>query len=315
MKLLRSATLWGLLALSVLGIHLAQSNVAPAYGELSQNSAIYAMPSRPQLLVMSLGYRSALADVIFGNTLVSAGIHFSEHRVFHHLDAYLEGILALDAKYRDVYAYADTLLNLSTVELPKENLRIARDIMERGLTEFPLDADLWMNTGLFVAYMAPQRLAGFAGEDVQEWRAAGARMLSQACAIWPSGRAAPSVCVTSASLLQKTGETEAAIAALQRMLVISDEPKFRADVMTRLERLSGEKLARRRQLAVEALSKRHVADLPAADRLRYQLLTPPRQSRDCIGRRSPVSGEHCATSWRDAATSSAATSSIVAATR
>src|SRR5690606_23273702 len=102
----------------------------------------------------------------------------------HHLDAYLKGIIGLDPKYLDVYRYADTLLNLSTVEMPKENLDIAREIQERGLKEFPHDPELWLSTGQFISYLAPNRFED--EEKKKAWRLAGAKILQHACDIWPT---------------------------------------------------------------------------------------------------------------------------------
>jgi tetratricopeptide (TPR) repeat protein len=284
-----------LVLLGVLFVMGSRPKVAEMYAELERDSGVFAMPKKEQLLVFSLGYRAALADLLFGRTMVAAGVHFSERRVFWNLDAYLKGILELDPRYRDVYRYADTLLNLSTVEMPKENLRIARDIQEQGLALFPGDAQLWMNAGLFVGYLAPQRLPE--SENVAEWRAAGAKMISRACDAWPPGTALPSVCVSSTRLLQKAGQTEAAIASLERLLNVSDDPQTRAQAMAKLERLMGERAARNRQRAAEWLSELRFRDLPSVSRGVYQLLIPDFDVDFCRGRSALLGDEQCASSY------------------
>jgi hypothetical protein len=231
------------LGLSLMLVSFSRPQVAGMYKTLGTDSDIYAIPREDQLLLLSLGYRAAMADLLFGRTMVQAGVHFSERRVFHHLDAYLKGIIALDPKYLDVYVYADTLLNLSTVVMPPENLRIARDIQERGLKEFPHEPQLWLSVGQFIAYLAPQRLPE--NEDKREWRLAGARIIEHACDIWSKREVLPDVCMSSATLFSKEGETAAAMRSLERLITIADDERVRARAMEKLRKLSGERAARK----------------------------------------------------------------------
>ncbi len=292
---LRGVLMTLLFAASLFAIARARAIAAASHQQLQSGADVYALPQKEQLLVFSLGYRAALADLLFGRTLVAAGRHFLEKRVFHHLDGYLRAILTLDSRYRDVYLYADTLLNLSTVEMPQENLRIARDILEQGLEEFPSDADLWMNSGLFVAYLAPQRLPDT--EDRIEWRGAGARMIGRACDLWPGDKPPPATCFSNARLLQEAGEDEAAIASLERLLAITDHAETRAMAMGKLERLLGERAARSRNEAVQRLSRYHLSDLPSASRTRYQILSPKTDPAQCTGPAVDYRSLACASSF------------------
>lgn len=281
-----------------LGIWATQPRLSKDYTDLGVAAEIYAMPSEEQLVVFSLGYRAAAADLLFGRTLVAAGIHFEERRIFHQLDAYLKGILALDPAYYDVYRYADTLLNLSTVEMPKENLWIAREIQERGLRQFPSDPQLWLSTGYFVGYSAPNRMsAPEEQKEKAEWRAAGAKILEHACSIWDDLENLPDVCISTASVLSETGEREAAINALERLIAVSDDERIRQEALVRLRALTDERTASKRRKTLELLEELRGEDLPMVDRLRYQLLAPPNDVRECIGRREIASDVECATSF------------------
>ncbi len=253
------------------------------------------MPKREQLLVFSLGYRAALADLIFGRTMVAAGVHFVERRIFPDLDSYLHGIIALDPTYLDVYRYADTLLNLSTIELPPENLRKARDIQELGLKQFPDNMDLWKSSGQFIAYLAPQRLPE--SESKKEWRAAGARILQHACDLSPSISDLPEICLHSSSLLTKNGEQAAAIQALERLIAIADDPSTRAQAMQRWQALVGKRAARKGNESLKRLSKLKNIDLPYTSRVSYQLMIPPFEPRKCQGRHLLPETQECATSF------------------
>jgi hypothetical protein len=284
-----------LCGLAAIGLAWAQPKGMRMVEKLGKEEHVYAIPNPEHLKVFSLGYRAALADLLFGLTLVDAGTHFVERRVFWHLDAYLEAVVALEPRFRDVYYYADTMLNLSTVEMPRENLRKARDLQERGLKLFPDDPQLWMSVGMFVAYVAPQRLP--ASEEVSEWKAAGVEMIQHACDVWPKAEVTPRVCVSSFGLLEKTGKTEAAIASLERLLAMTDDPTMRAGVLDYLTRLTGERAALRRDKAAQRLEERQMADLPGLDRTTYQLLVPATDVRACVGLTIPWNKGDCASSF------------------
>lgn len=280
-----------------LAIAWSRPQVAQDYKELGTSGDIYAIPSEDQLVVFSLGYRSAAADLLFGRTMVAAGVHFAERRVFHHLEAYLKGIIALDPKYLDVYRYADTLLNLSTVEMPKENLAIAREIQERGLKEFPHDPELWLSTGNFMAYLAPNRFTD--ENEKREWRLAAIPILEHACDIWPTQEALPDTCLNSSTLYNQAGELGAAISSLERLIAMSDDEGLRARASEKLRRLAGERAARKVQESLKQLEPLREGDLPAVSPLRYQILSPPFDEVRCVG--ASLSRDHleCATSFLD----------------
>ena len=289
------ATVITLCVMAVGGLFWAQPKGLGLVEKLGNEEHVYAMPNPEHLKVFSLGYRAAMADLLFGRTLVDAGTHFVERRVFLHLDAYLDAVVALEPRFRDVYYYADTLLNLSTVEMPRENLRKARNLQERGLKLFPDDPQLWMSAGMFVAYVAPQRLAD--NEDKDEWKAAGVAMIQHACDVWPKAEITPRVCVSSFGLLEKTGKTEAAIASMERLLAMTDDPQIRSGVLEYLARLTGERAALRREKAAQRMEERQLADLPGLSRTQYQLLVPRTDVRACVGRSLPWALDECASSY------------------
>lgn len=285
-----------LAALASVGVIAAvQPGLSEEFAQLDRESSIYALPEPEQLAVFTLGYRAAAADLLFGTTLVEAGIHFAEHRVFEDLDKYLWAIVSLDPKFYDVYQFADSLLTLSTVEMPPENFVKARRLIEKGLENFPDEPQLWLSSGQFLAYMAPPRLPET--EDKNEWRAAGARVIHHACEIWPKGTPLPLGCVSSSRYLSENGEREAEIRALERMLAVSDDPKVRAQAMARLAQVSNAREARKRHERLDALAAEQRADLPGLSESRYQLLSPPVNVAKCAGLRAIDLKQSCASSF------------------
>lgn len=271
----------GLIALAALGVNTSRAALARQHSQTTKLSAVYALPSGEHLKLFSLGYRSALADLLFGRTLVAAGMHFSERQVFEHLDGYLEAIVALEPRYRDVYYYADSLLTLSTVRMPARNYRIARDLQERGRRLFPDDAQLWISSGQFMTYLAVQWLPP--EEDPDEWRAAGVKVLQHACDIWPY-QELPASCLGVTSILSRLGEREAMIRSLERLIAVSDDRQVRAEASRRIEALLGEQAREELLRRVQEVELLRARDLPFVSRLEYQLIGPAWDPADCLGR-------------------------------
>ncbi len=146
---------FGLLALSAAAVSGLRGPLNTRLEATNVRNDVFALPPPGQVVTMSLGYRSALADLIFAHVLVSSGIHFQEKRVFEFVGNYLETVNELDPKFRAPYRLADTLLVFQVKAVGPEAYREARRILERGLAEFPYDQALWASAGQFFAYLAP----------------------------------------------------------------------------------------------------------------------------------------------------------------
>lgn len=284
-----------LVALMAALIMMVRPRAVERYENVSTLEEVYALPDPEQLKVLSLGYRSALADLLFGQTLVAAGRYFGAKKVFENVDGYLKAIVALEPRYRGVYYYADVLLTLSSVEMPKRNFRIARELKEKGLKLFPDDADLWISAGQFMTYLAVQWLPK--DEDPDEWKQAGVRMIEHACAIWPYEKL-PNSCIGSTSVLKRLGETEATIRSLERLIAITDDPATKKDALARLEKLVGEKARDELRSRLFLLASLKERDLPQLSRTAYQLVGPKVPVGECVGLHAPVPPS-CATSFAE----------------
>ena len=226
------------LSASALGIGFVRPRLAAAFHELKATSDVYALPSPDYAIVASLGWRSALADVIYANMLVSYGLHFQEKRRFEFAGNYLDTIVALDPKFRQPYMFSDTLLTVQPVVARKEDYLKARELLERGMQAFPTDGELWTAAGQFMAYLGPPRLGDKKLE--QEWRMEGARRLARACELLGSNEALPYHCITAAGLFSSAGNREAVRQFLERVLAVSDNDYIRTLAFGYLERVMGE---------------------------------------------------------------------------
>jgi hypothetical protein len=282
-------------ALIALGVGLVligaeRSKLADAQHAITSRHDAYLLPPPEQTEVLSLGYRAALADLIFAHVLVSAGIHLGEKRLFEFADLYLETINTLDPKFRDPYRYADAILTLQSVKVPEDMYRKARRILVRGTEQFPYDQALWAAAGQFLAYMAPAQLSD--PVEAKATRQEGARLLARACELIGSNENIPYHCVTAARLFSDAGNRAASQAVLEKLLVVSDDPEIR--------QLANAQLA---AMGVQAHTQRFEqlrhADLPFVSHTGFAALGPAFDPATCAGKRDRAPDDPCSTSFRE----------------
>src|SRR6478735_3035076 len=144
---------FALIALAALTVSRLRPPLNTAFLGTKTQSDVYTLPPTGQLTAISLGYRSALADMIFAHVLVSAGIHFQEKRGFEFVSKYIEAVNTLDPKFELPYRMADGLITLQAKPVSVDAYREARRILERGMAEFPYSQGLWSSAGMFLAYL------------------------------------------------------------------------------------------------------------------------------------------------------------------
>ncbi len=274
-------------------IAVQRPDLAYRYHDVRSKSDAYLLPDVEQTYVASLGYRAALADLIFGHVLVSYGLHFQENRNFEYVGEYLDVINRLDPKFRDPYRFADTLLTLQPREVPESFVRKARQIQERGLRALPYDQELWSTAGQFQAYLAPSRLKD--EQERNEFRLAGARALMRACDLVGSNDAIPYHCITAAKLLDQHGDREAITGFMQRVLTVTDDPRIHEIATGYLRRVMGERVQEQVSARQERFKRAWQADMPFVSRVEIGAVGPHFDSGACAG--SARASRGCATSW------------------
>ncbi len=285
-----------LAVLSVVVIASVRAPLVSRFQSVALKSDDYLLPPTQQTVTASLGYRSALADLIYAHVLVSYGIHFQEKHNFEFVGSYLDTVNALDPKFRDPYRFADTLLTLQPREVGLASYVKARQILERGLRELPFDTELWSSTGQFMAYIAPPR---FSDESLAaEWRLEGARKLARACELIGNNENVPYHCITAATLLSEAGEQTASKKFLERVRLVNDDPEIQRLASAALSRISSQEFNEALEERVKRVSAAWVKDLPFVTRTALFILSPGTDPALCAGlmRSDDVV---CASSWRD----------------
>jgi tetratricopeptide (TPR) repeat protein len=286
---------FALVVFSAAGIDGFRGAILARTQKLREKTDVYELPSPDQVVAMSLGYRSALADFLFANVLVWHGIHFEEKRRLEFAADYLETIALLDPTFRETYYYGDTLITMQPVKPRHEDYVRARALLEQGLKARPTDTELWLSAGQFIAYVAAPWL-----EDPKEkaaWKLAGARVLAHACELVGSNENIPYNCISAAGLLSRGGEREARIQFLQRVLAVSDDEAIRDKALEFLEQALGQRSQEELRARENALRTTWRADLPFVDLTTELVLGPPMDPAACAGINPPTVA--CATTWAD----------------
>ncbi|MEO6601631.1 MAG: hypothetical protein ABIQ16_17275 [Polyangiaceae bacterium] len=282
---------WALIGLAAFAVHRLQEPLAARFVMAKVKNDVYALPPPQQVVVMSLGYRSALADLIFAHVLVASGIHVQERRGFEFVGKYLEAVNELDPKFAAPYRMADALLTLQAKPVGPEGYRQARRILERGMKELPFDQALWASSGQFFAYLSPEIFPDSKEQD--DWKLAGGRALARACELVGSNENIPYQCVIAAGLLTRVGAEAASRQFLERMLVINDDPEIRKLAGALLQKAVGADARDRFQARQQAFQKAWGADLPFVTRGAMLTVGPRWNPASCAG-----ASKECVTSWR-----------------
>ncbi|WP_437539349.1 hypothetical protein WME79_23920 [Sorangium sp. So ce726] len=88
-------------AAAAVAIGSVRAPAADLEQRVAETSDVYVLPPTDEVVRLSLGYRSALADLLWSHVLVSQGLHTMERRRFENLTLLLDAINALDPTFRD----------------------------------------------------------------------------------------------------------------------------------------------------------------------------------------------------------------------
>jgi hypothetical protein len=278
-------------------IHGVRPTLVEQFRKAKDEHDVYALPKPEYVVAMSLGYRSAVADLLFAHTLVSSGIHLSEKRRFEAAANLLRTINQLDPKFATPYRFADTILTVQVTKPTLDDYLSARSILERGMDELKYDMQLWLSAGQFMAYLAPYHVGQLASPAVaEEWRREGAKRLARSCELVGKDENAPYHCVTAATLLSQAGEVAALRQFVERVVAVNDDPEVQAQALASLSKALGEQERQKLLLRRVRYERLHRRGLAFVGRDRFLLLGPGYDAFACLdaGRAKTVD---CATSF------------------
>ena len=275
--------------LCAVGIIAVQPRLAEAVKQTKRDE-LSVLPPPAQLRAMTFGYTTVGADLVWAKLVVEHGVRFEEQRTFPELPQFLDGVIALDPDHPIIYQFLDTLLVYKPGGGNEDDARLARRYLERAATTHPLDPDIWLQYGQFIAFLAPSFLKDQAERDL--WRKEGALAIARAIELGASADRTLAV----SSILSKAGEREAAIKQLQRHYALSDDPKTRREISFQLQKLEATADAEGVVQIVEHQWRTHYS---ATSRNGTLLIGPHRSPALCAGPQSYTT-KGCARDWTGA---------------
>jgi tetratricopeptide (TPR) repeat protein len=260
-------------------------------------SSVYSLPAPAVLARLSLGYRAALADYLWAHVLVTQGLRMGERRPFPEMGDYIDAINHLEPRFREPYRLADSLMSFQAKDPDRQATVIrARGILERGLRSFPLDAELWINYGQFLAYIAPGSL-----EDISTratWREEGAQALVQASSLGGHDEVTAYRTISAATILSRSGERDAAIRFLERAFTLTEDEDLKQDLLRRLKPLWEGKNRSRDVVLSQRFDQLWRKDCPFVSRAMLSVIGPPFTVWQCAGSDNLKSNDRrCDSSW------------------
>jgi hypothetical protein len=274
-----------------------QHRAASHEHRVKETSDVYVLPPPEETVLLSLGWRAALADLLWSHVLVSQGLHTMEKRRYEHLTVFLDTINALDPQFREPYLFTDALVTFQGSTTPEPEIRKAREIMERGVKARPNDAELWLVLGQFVGFIAPSSYLSDPEEQAR-WRADGAPMLARAAELGGDDAHISWQAIGGAGIFHRIGQRDASIRFLQRTLAVTDDDELKEKIRKQLDAMLGERAEEAYKQRDRRFMELWRRDVPFVDKTTVLLLGPPIDPARCAGgqlRDDPA----CALTWKE----------------
>lgn len=286
-----------LVVVAALCVGLVRGRLFDANHHVRETSDVYTLPPPQELVVLSLGWRSALADLLWANVLVQQGLHTEQRRRFGNLIPLIEAINELEPTYREPYMLTDALVTFQSNTTPREEVLKVREIMSRGVRERPLDGELYLAAGEFMAFIAPGTYLTDPAEQ-EEWRITGARLLARAAELGGANDALIWQALGGANILGKAGQRDASIRFLRRSLAVTDDAELKEKITIKLNQLLGQQRDDVFHRLDEGVARIRHGELPQVSRMEYVVLGPPRDPAYCAGS-AHTREAACASTWRE----------------
>lgn len=249
-KALFALAVAGLVALT-LGSH---ASLREDRAEFPRDEDLLYLPPPHHLEVMSLGYREAMADLVWVRAVVFAGDKEGGSN-WAWIMKYLEAIFELSPHFRRPYAWGGVAFVYTGSNIDREMIDRAIELYRRGLTAYPEDHEMLFALGMLLTRDV-QTIEGYDAEERAAAKAEGAELIRKAAAFG----APPLVRQYAATLVDEFASDQLAIQFLETQLLEADNEAFRRLLLRKLERLTG----RQRIEAIETLRNRFRADRDAA---------------------------------------------------
>ncbi|HEY3353975.1 MAG TPA: hypothetical protein VGQ83_12055 [Polyangia bacterium] len=235
-SLTRRSVIGILICLAFTGVSCLHAEAARRRDQFPAEQDVFYLPQPGALRAASLGHTELMADLVWIRQVLFFSDQMNGRGDLQWLERCLKAIVALDPRFRRVYSWAGVVLVYGGTKVTNREVRQSNEFLELGLKEFPDDWELHFMLG--ANYLNELKTSDKRLKD--EWRMRGADHMRRAAL---SGKSAPWVPVLVATVLQRGGETHAAIRHLEEVLLTTDDETMRQHVRNKLLNLRATALA------------------------------------------------------------------------
>jgi tetratricopeptide (TPR) repeat protein len=263
-----AATLAGLaLALAAVGGEYFRGVAQRKFAAAQTYEDVYYLPPPDYLVLGSLGYRAALADLIWMKALVYYGEELIHRGDVSHLYRYGDAMIALDPDFKRVYRWIASSALYRTGDVKLEDGHAAIRYLERAIKRFPDDGELAWELGATYTYELPSMLP--LGPERDAARRKGLDYL-EAAVLRNAGP--PWLVLQTASELQALGRREQAIRHLEDVYAVASDLNVKQQIEQQLIRLRSASYAEALRRAHDDLESARARDFPYLDATLYLLV-------------------------------------------
>lgn len=196
----------------------------------SPESLLY-LPPADRLGPLSLGYKEALADLIWLRAIIFAGAKKNGEK-HHWLARYVSTINHLAPNFRQPYVWGGVVSMYNGKEVDRKMVEQAVAIMREGVERFPEDHELLFNLGM-VLYRDYESLGDIDPQNVQRYKEEGVKLIRKAAAFGAS----PLIRRLAVSLNSKDSDDALEAEFLRRQLLRADDPELQQLLKRKLREL------------------------------------------------------------------------------
>jgi hypothetical protein len=286
---LRTATLALSAAFALIGLDVLRGTLTQRIRKVRDETDVYALPPPTYVKTASLGYREAVASVLWASTLYQYGDALSHDRRFDFAPQYVDTILALDPGFRTAYRFVSTLATMQVKAPSTATVRETRRILETGTRELPHDADVW---GAYASFMMFEGAQFLGDKEKEQWRVLGAQAATRAAEL---GYVMDSLSYTGAIFLERAGERALAISQLERAYAVAPNDDARDRIASKLKRMHADESLKRVARAHEKTYQVWRTRFPWLTESLFVLAGPSTDVAACAG--MVGSAERCTPGW------------------
>jgi tetratricopeptide (TPR) repeat protein len=268
-------TLIGVSAAALVGDHF-RAAAQRQYAATQTYEDVYYLPASDYLVLGSLGYRAALADLIWMKALVYYGEELGHRGDVKHLFRYGDAMLALDPDFKRVYRWVASGAIYRTGTVTATDAERAIQYLERATRRFPDDGELAWDLGANYTFELAPMLSNEAARAAA--RRKGLDYLETAV---QRHAGPPWLVLQTASQLQALGRSEQAIRHLEDVYATASDASVKHAIEQRLMQLRSATYAEAFRRTSEQLEAQRTEDFPYLDASLYLL----------VGRRPPAGGD------------------------